>query len=55
VAATETIVWACVAFSLLLADVVLQWQELRRVRPVAAKVQPAVRNEAGLAGEPAAG
>ncbi len=33
---TETIVWACVASSLFLADIVLQWQELRRTRPIAA-------------------
>jgi uncharacterized membrane protein len=37
----ETVVWACVAFSLLFADVVLQWQELRRTRPAPARV-PAV-------------
>jgi len=36
---TETIVWACVAFSLLLADIVLQWQDLRRTKPAAARVQ----------------
>jgi uncharacterized membrane protein len=30
----ETVVWSCVAFSLLFADVVLQWQELRAKRPV---------------------
>jgi uncharacterized membrane protein len=35
----ETVVWACVAFSLLFADVVLQWQELRRPRPIPAKAQ----------------
>jgi uncharacterized membrane protein len=29
----ETVVWACVAFSLLFADVILQWQELRAKRP----------------------
>ena len=40
---TETIVWACVAFSLLFADIVLQWQELRRAKPVAARVQSASR------------
>ena len=28
----ETIVWACLAFSILSADLVLQWQELRRQR-----------------------
>jgi uncharacterized membrane protein len=33
VAATETIVWGCLAFSVLSADVVLQLQELRRSRP----------------------
>jgi len=38
--AMETIVWACVAFSLLFADLVLQWQELRRTRPVSPKAQP---------------
>ena len=37
--AGETIVWMCVAFSLLFADFVLQWQDLRRPRPAAASVQ----------------
>jgi uncharacterized membrane protein len=37
--AAEIIVWMCVAFSLLFADIVLQWQELRRTRNVSAKVQ----------------
>jgi uncharacterized membrane protein len=32
--ASETIVWACLAFSILSADLVLQWQELGRSRPV---------------------
>jgi len=36
-AANATIVWACVAFSLLIADVILQLQELHRTRPIAAK------------------
>ena len=40
-AATETIVWSCLAFSILLADIVLQWQERRRTRPVPAKAQAA--------------
>ena len=40
---TETIVWACVAFSLLFADIVLEWQELRRAKPIAARVQSASR------------
>jgi len=31
--ATETIVWCCLAFSLLFADIVLQLQELHRLRP----------------------
>lgn len=34
-AAIETIVWSCLAFSLLCADIVLQVQELRRSRPAA--------------------
>jgi uncharacterized membrane protein len=38
--ADETVVWMCVAFSLLFADVVLQWQDLSRSRPVPARVQP---------------
>src|SRR5437763_11651644 len=42
-AVSETVVWMCVAFSLLFADVVLHWQDLRRPRPVAASVAaPAV-------------
>jgi uncharacterized membrane protein len=32
--ANETIVWACLAFSILSADLVLQWQELGRQRSV---------------------
>src|SRR6266567_6447919 len=39
--ADETVVWVCVGFSIILADVVLQWQELRRTRPIAAKAQAA--------------
>jgi uncharacterized membrane protein len=34
----ETVVWMCVAFSLLFADFVLQWQDLFRSRPVPVKV-----------------
>lgn len=34
-----TVVWGCVASSILLADLVLQWQELERTRPIAAKAQ----------------
>jgi len=46
---TETIVWACVAFSLLFADIVLQWQDLRRARPVTLKsVTASHAPEAGL-------
>ena len=37
--AIETIVWGCLAFSL--ADVVLQWQELRRTRPAPARAPTA--------------
>jgi len=36
--AIETIVWSCLAFSLLSADIVLQVQALRRSRPVARAV-----------------
>jgi hypothetical protein len=32
--ANETIVWACLAFSIFSADLVLQWQELARSRPL---------------------
>jgi len=39
--ADETVVWICVGFSIFLADAVLQWQELRRNRPIAAKAQAA--------------
>jgi uncharacterized membrane protein len=34
---SETVVWACVAFSLLFADIVLQWQDLRRTKPATVK------------------
>jgi uncharacterized membrane protein len=36
----ETVVWMCVAFSLLFADFVLQWQDLRHPRPAPARVRP---------------
>jgi uncharacterized membrane protein len=43
----ETVVWMCVAFSLLFADFVLQWQDLSRSRPVPLKapapIVPAVQ------------
>jgi uncharacterized membrane protein len=42
IAATETIVWSCLAFSLLSADVVLQVQELWRSRPVPRPARAAV-------------
>jgi len=32
--ANETIVWACLAFSILAADFVLQWQQLERSHPL---------------------
>jgi uncharacterized membrane protein len=32
--ASETIVWACLAFSILAADLVIQWQKLGHSRPV---------------------
>ena len=34
VQASETIVWVCLAFSILSADLVLQWEQLGRSRPV---------------------
>jgi uncharacterized membrane protein len=45
IAATETIVWCCLAFSILSADIVLQWQELYRARPIRAKAQTALGYE----------
>jgi uncharacterized membrane protein len=41
--AIETIVWTCLVFSVFLGDLALQVQELRRARPIAAKVQVASR------------
>ncbi len=50
----ETVVWACVAFSLLFADIALQVQELRRPRQVPAKTAPAPAvRKPGLLGESA--
>lgn len=37
VAATETVVWSCLAFSILAADIVLQLEEVWRTRPFRAK------------------
>jgi uncharacterized membrane protein len=52
----ETVVWACVAFSLLFADIVLQWQELRRPRPATVKSPAAsLAPQAVLLGEKAPG
>jgi len=39
--ANETMVWACLAFSILSADLVLQSQELRRSHPVVGRHAPA--------------
>jgi hypothetical protein len=41
--AGETIVWMCVAFSLLFADIVLQWQDFSRARPAPARAQSVSR------------
>jgi uncharacterized membrane protein len=38
---TEAVIWSCIAMSVFFADVVLQWQESRRSRPIAAKVKVA--------------
>jgi uncharacterized membrane protein len=40
---TETIVWSCLAFAVLSADIVLQWQELTGSRRVLRKAQAAAR------------
>jgi uncharacterized membrane protein len=37
----ETVVWCCLAFAVLSADIVLQWQELRRSRPALPKARAA--------------
>lgn len=37
----ETVVWGCLAFAVLSADIVLQWQELRRSRPAFPKARAA--------------
>ena len=39
--ATETIVWACLAFSILSADLVLQWQQLGPSPSVVRRRSPA--------------
>ena len=39
--ANETIVWACLAFSILSADLVLQWQQLRSSPPAVRRHSPA--------------
>lgn len=41
VAATETIVWLCVAFSILIGDLAVQWQESRKSRPAIARAAAA--------------
>jgi uncharacterized membrane protein len=38
---TEAVIWSCITMSVFFADVVLQWQESRRSRPIAAKVKVA--------------
>lgn len=45
--ANETIVWVCLAFSILCADLVLQWQKLGRSRPVFQRDQAASRSGIG--------
>lgn len=40
-AVSETIVWMCVAFSLLFADFILQWQDFSLARPAPAKLTAA--------------
>jgi uncharacterized membrane protein len=43
-AVVETVVWFCLAFALLLADVVIQWQELQCSRPAISKAQAVSRS-----------
>ena len=43
IAVTEAIVWGCLAFAILFADLVLQWQELYRTRSAPARIQTASR------------
>lgn len=38
---TEAVIWTCIALSVLAADVVLQWQELRRARPAVMRAKAA--------------
>ncbi|HEU5403205.1 MAG TPA: DUF2306 domain-containing protein [Terriglobales bacterium] len=40
-AASETIVWLCVAFSLLIGDLAVQWQESQKSRPVVTRAAAA--------------
>jgi uncharacterized membrane protein len=48
--AVETGVWTCLAFSLLFADIILQWRDFKR-RPVAARVPARVQVEAPAASD----
>ena len=54
--ANETIVWACLAFSILAADLVLQWEQLGPSRSMVRHRSPASpeRTLEGLLGDPAA-
>ena len=44
-AATETIIWICIASALLFADLAIQWQDLRPAHVVAAKAALAVQSQ----------
>ncbi len=41
--ADEAVGWGCLAFSILAADIWLQWQDLGRSKPALAKVEQAIR------------
>jgi hypothetical protein len=41
----ETIIWVCLALSLLFADIAIHWRDLWPTRLVAAKAIPAVRSQ----------
>ena len=50
--ANETIVWACLAFSILSADLVLQWKELGRQRSVSYQRRSVSLSKLGEGGGP---
>lgn len=45
VAINETIIWVCLALSLLFADIAIHWRDLWPTRPAVAKAIPTVRSQ----------